>query len=433
MPFREVELEGGYTVGKVSNNYSPALTGNGFSYVAAASYRFGRWAVKIDARSDQFTTVDTVPGGVGYLAPDGTYEILPPFTGRNTSLDERLEHTIFGNYVYAGLSYNTISTTYGSPAIHGLGAGVEQYCDFTPFQFCGFIYYYPSLSGVFHQTYPTSPNFGKSYNLNYGGVKISAESALALAHGLYLYFGYSGYVILQSATSAKETERVTGPFVGIGTRLFRAGGAGDEPDVTRLAQTTPAYPGFVQGAVGFWGANTGGGNNGLGTYQLGGAYQTGKFAIDANLHAFSYPPTNLQPGSPAPASIADTFVQEDGLLSVTGHGFYLGAGLMQKTASAGYSSQFGWGLGGEKLPNLTQRYSVYGSVFYYLTLPAQYTTMGKTTSGDRRYLVYDYGLTYRPAKKTYLYAGYWGYHGNFGNLPIDEVHADLYTGLGYRL
>ncbi len=112
--------------------------------------------------------------------------------------------------------------------------------------------------------------------------------------------------------------------------------------------------------------------------------------------------------------------------------FYLGAGLMQKSAGAGYNSQFGWGLGGAKLPSLVSQFAYYGSVFYYFA-PATYTAAGAAAvSQSREYLVYDYGVTYRPLRREYIYLGYWGYHGNPGSSPIDETHSGPYAGIGYR-
>ncbi len=240
-PLRELLLEAGYTLGKVYNNYANGVTGSGGSFVAAGAYRLGPWAVKLDDRSDQYTTLINVPGppgpGTGFLAPDGTYEVVPPFTGRVTSIDTRLEHQAFAKNVYLGLSYIDTSTTYGYPSLRGVGGGVEQYSNFTPFGLYGYIYYYPSVSGTFVQTDSASPNFGKSYGVNFGELKYSFETALPLSYDFYLYFGYGGYRMLQNGTNTAQN--VEGPFLGLGTRLFRAGAAAYEPEVTRVVQTTP--------------------------------------------------------------------------------------------------------------------------------------------------------------------------------------------------
>ncbi len=235
-PLRELLLEAGYTLGKVYNNYANGITGNGTSYVASGAYRLGSWAVKLDDRSDQYTTQINVPGppgpGTGFLAPDGTYEVVPPFTGRVTSIDTRLEHQAFTKNVYLGLSYIDTSTTYGYPSLRGVGGGIEQYSNFTPFGLYGFLFYYPNVSGTFLQTDAKSPNFGKSYGVNFSELKYSFETALPLSYDFYLYFGYGGYRMLTGGDNTAQN--VEGPFLGLGTRLFRAGAALDEPEVTRV-------------------------------------------------------------------------------------------------------------------------------------------------------------------------------------------------------
>ncbi len=435
---RELLLEGGYTIGKVYNNYANGLTGSGFSYVASGAYRIGDWAFKLDNRNDQYTTQITVPGppgpGTGYLAPDGTYEVVPPFTGRVNSLDGRIEHQAFTKNVYLGLSYIDTSTTYGYPSLKGLGLGVEQYSNFVPFALDGFLYYYPNVNGTFTQTDPKSANFGKSYGLNFSELKYSFETSVPLSYDFYAYFGYSGYRMLQGQNSAQNVE---GPFIGLGTRLFRAGAAQDEPEVARIKQTVPQYAGYLQGAWSFGGENTVSdlsGPNSSGSYNLDGAYLTGPYAFLANLHNSSFSSTVPAATGTGTTKVStnDALIQEDALVSVTPHYFYIGLGLMQKNSNSGYDSQFGWGLGGGKIQDLKSLFSWYGTVFYYFA-PATYTFAGTTTSEDRRYLVYDYGVTYRPLKRVYTYLGYWGYHGNPGNDPIDETHSGAYAGLGYKL
>ena len=436
-PLRELLLEAGYTLGKVYNNYANGITGNGTSYVASGAYRLGSWAVKLDDRSDQYTTQINVPGppgpGTGFLAPDGTYEVVPPFTGRVTSIDTRLEHQAFTKNVYLGLSYIDTSTTYGYPSLRGVGGGIEQYSNFTPFGLYGFLFYYPNVSGTFLQTDAKSPNFGKSYGVNFSELKYSFETALPLSYDFYLYFGYGGYRMLTGGDNTAQN--VEGPFLGLGTRLFRAGAALDEPEVTRVKQTVPNYTGMLQGAFSSGGENTVGalaGPSSSGSYQIGAQYLVGPYAFLANLHNTSFSSSQTINNQTTTVKTNDSLIQENALVSVTPHMFYLGLGLMQKSASAGYTSQFGWGLGGAKLPNLVARFAYYGSVFYYFA-PATYTAPGAApVSQSREYLVYDYGVTYRPLKHEYLYLGYWGYHGNAGSSPIDETHSGPYAGIGYR-
>ena len=84
------------------------------------------------------------------------------------------------------------------------------------------------------------------------------------------------------------------------------------------------------------------------------------------------------------------------------------------------------------MANLNGQFGYRLSIFYYGT-NANVNTPTVQRSENRRYLVYDYGVTYRPPPSSfYLYAGYWGYHGNPGNDPIDETHSAPYIGLGVR-
>jgi hypothetical protein len=437
-PLRELLLEAGYTIPKVYNNYASGLTGSGTSYVASGAYRLGGWAVKFDERFDRFKTVVNVPGppgpGTGFLAPDGTYLVVPPFLGRITDSDVRLERGVFTKSLYLGLSYVGTSTSYGYPTLRGLGAGIEQYSDFKTFGFFGSFFYYPTVSGTFVQTNPTSPNFGKAYPVSFGQLKYAFEFSLPLSHDFYTYFGYGGYRMLKNTTATAQN--IEGPVLGVGTRLFRGGAAADEPDAAKVVQTVPGYRGYVQGALRFGGENTVGAippaPEGSGSYQLSAMYRSGPWAYSFHLDNDSFS-SKTDPVRPV-ASITehDGLAELRALVSVTPHDVYIGLGLLQKSNNNGYSSQFGPGLGAAKLPNLTARLGYYGSIFYYAA-PATLSAGGKSVSSDRRYLVYDYGATIRPLERAYVFAGYSGYHGNPGNDPIDETHSGPYVGIGFRL
>lgn len=437
-PLRELLLEAGFTIPKIYNDYANGLTGSGTSYVVSGAYRFGGWALKFDERSDQFKTLVNVPGppgpGTGFLAPDGTYEVVPPFLGRLKDSDVRLERGAFTKNLYLGLSYVNTSTSYGYPTLRGLGAGIEQYSAFKPFALFGSMFYYPNVSGTFFQTDPKSPNFGKSYPVSLGQLTYAFEGSLPLSHDFYTYFGYGGYRMLKNTTTT--VQNIEGPFLGLGTRLFRAGAAADEPDVAKVVQTVPRYRGYVQGALRFGGENTVGAipaaPGASGSYQFSAMYRSGPLAYTFDLHNDSFN-SKIDPVTPVtPITEHDGLTELRALVSVTPHDLYLGLGLLQKSNNNGYSPQFGPGLGGAKLPDLTGRLGYYGSLFYYAT-PATLTAGGKSVSSDRRYLVYDYGVTIRPLERTYLYGGYSGYHGNPGNDPIDETHSGPYIGIGLRL
>lgn len=434
-PLRELLLQGGYTLPKVYNNYANGVTGTGFSYVFAAAYRFGPWAVKFDERTDFFNSSVNVlgpPPGSGFSTPDGGYSIVAPFTGRNTNFDVRAEHNIFGPNSYAGMSYSETSTSYGYPTLRGVGFGLEQYSDFTPFGVYGSIFYYPNVAGSFLQTDPASPNFGKSFPVKFAQLKYSVESSLPLSRDFYTYFGYGGYRMLAGTNSS---ENVEGPYIGFGTRLFRAGEANDEPNTTKIVQTVPNYRGYIEGALRFGGENSVGAipsaPDTSGSYQFSAAYRRGPWATTFDFHndAFSSMSDPVKPVTPIKErdSIAD--LRE--LISVTPHDLYLGLGLLHKSGNNGYSAQTGLGVGFSKLPNLVAQFSGYGSVFYYVA-GATLNAGGQSTNETRRYLVYDYGLTYRAFRDAYFYAGFWGYHGEPANGAIDETHSAPYAGIGFR-
>ncbi len=434
-PLRELLIEGGYTLAKVYNNYANGVTGTGFSYVASGAYRFGPWAVKFDQRTDFFSPTPNVPGpppGVGFSTPDGGYSVVPPFTGRNTNFDVRAEHNIFGPNSYAGLSYVETATSYGYPTLSGVGLGLEQYSDFTPFGFYGSVFYYPSVSGSFLQTDPASPNFGRFFPVRFSQVKYTAEASLPLSRDFYAYFGYGGYRMLSGLNSS---ENVEGPYIGIGTRLLRAGTAKDEPYTLKIVQTTPNYRGYVEGALRFGGENTVGAipaaPDQAGSYQVSAAYRGGPWAATFDFHDDTFASFSDPVKPVTPLTEQDTMAELRGLISVTPHDLYLGIGLLHKTSNNGYGDQTGPGLGFAKLPNLVARFSGYGSVFYYVA-GATLTAGGETVSQTRRYLVYDYGLTYRAFRNAYLYAGFWGYHGEPASGTIDETHSAPYAGIGFR-
>jgi hypothetical protein len=434
-PMRELLLEGGYTLPKVYNNYANGVTGTGFSYVFAGAYRFGPWAVKFEERTDFFnSSVNVVgpPAETGFSTPDGGYSIVPPFSGRNANFDVRAEHNIFGPNSYAGVSYSETSTSYGYPTLRGVGFGLEQYSDFTPFGVYGSVFYYPNVSGSFLQTDPTSPNFGKSFPVKFAQLKYSVESSLPISRDFYTYFGYGGYRMLVGTNSS---ENVEGPYIGFGTRLFRAGEAADEPNTTKIVQTVPNYPGYIEGALRFGGENAVGAipsaPDTSGSYQFSAAYRGGPWAATLDFHNDTFASMSNPVNPVTPITEHDSMAELRGLISVTPHDLYLGIGLLYKSGNNGYSAQTGPGIGFSKLPNLVAHFSGYGSVFYYIA-GATLNAGGVSTNETRRYLVYDYGLTYRAFRNAYLYAGFWGYHGEPANGTIDETHSAPYAGIGFR-
>lgn len=423
---REILLQGGYTLAKVYNPYADGVTGTGFSYVASGAYRFGPWAIKADERTDFFRPIPNVPGpppGVGFSTPDGGYSVVPPFTGRISDADVRAERTIFGTNSYAGISYVSTSTSYGYPTLRGAGFGLEQYPDFTPFAVYGSVFYYPSVGGTFVQTDPHSSDLGQSFPVRFSQLKYTVESALPIDDALYAFFGYGGYRMLSGFTS---NENVEGPYVGLGTRLDRSGAAADEPRTTHVVQTNAADPGYIEGALRFGGENAVGTQlpspDTSGSFQVDTAYRSGPWAVTFDFHRDSYQSSDQTLSAIAPLREQASMAELRGLISVTRHNLYLGVGLLNKSGDTSPASQTGPGLGFAKLPDLAAHFSGFGSVFYYVA-----------GSSSRRYLVYDYGLTYRAFRQTFFYGGFWGYHGEPPQATIDETHFAPYLGLGVRL
>jgi hypothetical protein len=360
-PMRELLVQGGYTLAKVYNNYADGVTGNGFSYVFASAYRFGPWAVKFDDRTDFFNSTVNVmgpPPRTGFATPDGGYSVVPSFAGRNTNFDVRAEHNIFGPNSYAGVSFSETSTSYGYPTLRGVGFGLEQYSDFTPFGVYGSVFYYPNVTGSFLQTDPISPNFGKSFPVKFAQLKYSVESSLPISRDFYTYFGYGGYRMLVGTSSS---ENVEGPYIGFGTRLFRAGEAAAEPNTTKIVQTVPNYQGFIEGALRFGGENAIGAipaaPDTSGSYQFSAAYRGGPWAATLDFHNDTFASMSDPMDPHRPIVEHDSIAELRGLVSVTPHDLYLGLGLLHKSGNNGYSAQTGPGIGFSKLPNLVARLS----------------------------------------------------------------------------
>ncbi len=103
---------------------------------------------------------------------------------------------------------------------------------------------------------------------------------------------------------------------------------------------------------------------------------------------------------------------------------YVGVGYLWRTTNYGYPKQNGLGFGAEKLPDLDQPFSIYGSIWYYPSV---------TGSGlSYRIMKYDIGGTYNfGSTPLYLDFGYLGDQGrNKTNAPADFSHNGPHVGLG---
>jgi hypothetical protein len=107
---------------------------------------------------------------------------------------------------------------------------------------------------------------------------------------------------------------------------------------------------------------------------------------------------------------------------------YVGLGYIFQVTNYGYPKQNGFGFGAEKLPDLDQPFSVYGSLWYYPNVKGSYSP----SDLEYRVLKYSLGGTYVFGKSPlYLDFGYLGDNGsNKANAPASFSHNGPYAGLG---
>jgi len=114
---------------------------------------------------------------------------------------------------------------------------------------------------------------------------------------------------------------------------------------------------------------------------------------------------------------------------------YIGVGYMYRTGNYGYPRVRGVGFGLEKLPDLDQPFSIYGSAWYY---PNVRGTCGTDVCPTGPYtlayniLKYQLGGTFNfGASPLFLDFGFLGDRGrNKSNAPVDFSHNGAYVGLG---
>jgi Copper amine oxidase N-terminal domain len=123
---------------------------------------------------------------------------------------------------------------------------------------------------------------------------------------------------------------------------------------------------------------------------------------------------------------------------------YIGVGYLHREENYGYPKQNGFGFGAEKLPDLDQPISVYGSVWYYPSISGNYTypnditvpaaLRGTTDKFQQRFLKYQIGGTLNLGNSgLFLDAGFLGDTIRGKNIsPSDASHAGGYVGLGIK-
>ncbi len=121
---------------------------------------------------------------------------------------------------------------------------------------------------------------------------------------------------------------------------------------------------------------------------------------------------------------------------------YIGVGYLTRSENYGYPRQNGFGFGAEKLPDLDQAFSLYGSVWYYPSISGDYSfpntldvpiaLRGTTQSVQARFLKYQIGGTASLGNSgLFLDLGFLGDQIRNKNLmPSDALHYGGYVGLG---
>ncbi|MEA2784322.1 MAG: hypothetical protein QOF71_426, partial [Candidatus Eremiobacteraeota bacterium] len=129
-------------------------------------------------------------------------------------------------------------------------------------------------------------------------------------------------------------------------------------------------------------------------------------------------------------------------LKIASPRIYIGVGYLHREENYGYPKQNGFGFGAEKLPDLDQPLSVYGSIWYYPSISGNFTypigappsLVGTTDKFQQRFLKYQVGGTLSLGNSgLFLDAGFLGDSIKGKNLsPSDASHAGGYVGLGIK-
>ncbi len=123
-------------------------------------------------------------------------------------------------------------------------------------------------------------------------------------------------------------------------------------------------------------------------------------------------------------------------LKVADPRIYIGVGYIWRSNNYGYPRETGFGFGAEKLPDLNQPFSLYGSVYYFPNMKGSYTDPGTGIGYSLAYnlLKYQIGGTVAFGKSpVFLDLGWMGNSGkNKTNAPSDFTMNGPYVGLGIK-
>ncbi|MDQ2992471.1 MAG: stalk domain-containing protein [Candidatus Eremiobacteraeota bacterium] len=123
-------------------------------------------------------------------------------------------------------------------------------------------------------------------------------------------------------------------------------------------------------------------------------------------------------------------------LKVADPRIYIGVGYMFRGNNAGYPRRSGFGFGVEKLADLNQPFSLYGSVWYYPGVKGNFTDpAGHVFDLSYNTMKYQLGgtFTFGPQTPIFLDFGYLGSTDkNKSNAPSDRSQNAAYVGLGLK-
>ncbi|MBC5806831.1 MAG: copper amine oxidase N-terminal domain-containing protein [Candidatus Eremiobacteraeota bacterium] len=216
-------IQGGFTRGRIYNEFAAGVNSRNASYVAAGAYLFDPLAVKVDFRQDEYNTTVNAADTLGnpftvFNTIDGGVAAAPQFKARQSTIDGRLELKIADPHIYIGAAYLQASTNYGYPQLRGVGGGLEKLPDFTGgLSWFGSAFYYPNLRGDY--TVPTGPAAGVSFRQEYRVVKYDIGLAYDFGSSpLYIYGGYSGDRFT-TKQNAPVNQTHSGPYLGLGIKF----------------------------------------------------------------------------------------------------------------------------------------------------------------------------------------------------------------------
>lgn len=133
-------------------------------------------------------------------------------------------------------------------------------------------------------------------------------------------------------------------------------------------------------------------------------------------------------------TMRDTFTEVHAGYKVFDPRFYVGIGYSFNAYNNGYPDMTGFGYGVEKLPDLDQQISWYGSYYMYPNTRGTYQGLGQSLPMQYSLQTYKIGGTVSFSKGTPVFVEV-GYMGNRGNAKANSVtpgytHNGLYVGLG---